>query len=108
VFGPHFVLLAGRDGDAWRQAVHLIESSWPPLIGFTIGKEEDLIDPEGDWHEAYGVETDGAVLVRPDGYVAWRCRSGSSEPGEVLRAVFDGLLFGCPRCQSVVAEDRQR
>ncbi len=92
VFGPHFVLLAGRDGDAWRQAVHLIESSWPPLIGFTIGKEEDLIDPEGDWHEAYGVETDGAVLVRPDGYVAWRCRSGTSEPGEVLRAVFDGLL----------------
>ncbi len=92
LFGPHFVLLAGRDGDAWRQAVHLIAPSWPPLIGFTIGKEEDLIDPEADWHEAYGVETDGAVLVRPDGYVAWRSRSGTSEPGEVLRAVFDGLL----------------
>jgi hypothetical protein len=42
LFGPHFVMLAGRDGDAWRQAVHLIEPSWPPLIGFTIGKEEDL------------------------------------------------------------------
>jgi hypothetical protein len=32
------------------------------------------------------------VLVRPDGYVAWRSRSGAAEPGEVLRAVFDGLL----------------
>jgi putative polyketide hydroxylase len=31
------------------------------------------------------------VLVRPDGYVAWRSRSGTPEPAEVLRAVFDGL-----------------
>ena len=53
---------------------------------------EDLIDPDGNWHEAYGVETDGAVLVRPDGYVGWRSRSGSSKPAEVLRAAFDGLL----------------
>jgi putative polyketide hydroxylase len=92
LFGPHFVLLAGRDGDAWRQAARRIEPSWPPLIGHTIGKQGDLIDPDGNWHEAYGVETDGAVLVRPDGYVAWRSRSGAAEPGEVLRAVFDGLL----------------
>jgi putative polyketide hydroxylase len=92
LFGPHFVLLAGSDGDAWRRGAHEIEPSWPPLIGHTIGKEGDLIDPDGIWHEAYGVETDGAVLVRPDGYVAWRSRTGASEPGEVLRAVFDGLL----------------
>jgi putative polyketide hydroxylase len=91
LFGPHFVLLAGRDGGAWRQAAHQIGPSWPPLIDFAIGKEGDLIDPDGNWHEAYGVETDGAVLVRPDGYVAWRSRSGTPEPAEVLRAVFDGL-----------------
>jgi hypothetical protein len=60
------------------------------LIGFAIG--QDLIDADGTWHEAYGVETDGAVLVRPDGYVGWRSRSGSSRPAEVLRAAFDGLL----------------
>jgi len=90
LFGPHFTLLAGRHGDAWREAVDQIELSRLPVIGFTIGK--DLIDPDGHWHEAYGVETDGAVLVRPDGYVAWRSRSGSSEPGAILRVVFDGLL----------------
>lgn len=92
LFGPHFVLLVGRDGDAWRKAVHQIEPSWPPIIGFTIGKEGDLIDTADNWHEAYGVGTEGAVLVRPDGYVAWRSRSGTSEPGQVLRAVFDDLL----------------
>jgi 2-polyprenyl-6-methoxyphenol hydroxylase-like FAD-dependent oxidoreductase len=92
LFGPHFVLLVGRDSDAWRKAVHQIEPSWPPIIGFTIGKEGDLIDTADNWHEAYGVGTEGAVLVRPDGYVAWRSRSGTSEPGQVLRAVFDDLL----------------
>jgi putative polyketide hydroxylase len=92
LFGPHFVLLVGRDGDAWRKALHQIEPSWPPIIGFTIGKEGDLIDTADNWHEAYGVGTEGAVLVRPDGYVAWRSRSGTSEPGQVLRAVFDDLL----------------
>lgn len=97
LFGSHFVLLAGRDGDAWRQAIHQIEPSWPPLIGFTVGGKEDLIDPDGNWHEAYGVETDGAVLVRPDGYVAWRGRSGASRPREVLRAVVDGVLGRIPQ-----------
>jgi putative polyketide hydroxylase len=92
LFGPHFVLLAGSDGDAWCQAARQIEPCWPPLIGFTIGGQGDLIDPDRNWHQAYGVETDGAVLVRPDGYVAWRSHSGASEPGEVLTAVFDGLL----------------
>jgi putative polyketide hydroxylase len=92
LFGPHFVLLAGSDGDAWCQAARRIEPCWPPLIGFTIGRQGDLIDPDGNWHQAYGIETDGAVLIRPDGYVAWRNHSGASEPGEVLKAVFDGLL----------------
>ena len=84
--------ILGAAAEEGREAVHQIEPSWPPIIGFTIGKEGDLIDTADNWHEAYGVGTEGAVLVRPDGYVAWRCRSGTSEPGEVLRAVFDGLL----------------
>ena len=42
-------------------------------------------------------QTDGAVLVRPDGYVAWRGRSGASRPREVLRAVVDGVLARIPQ-----------
>src|SRR5258708_2432416 len=58
-----------------------------------IGNDGDLGDPDGDWHEAYGVDADGAVLVRPDGHVAWRSRSGASRSQEVLRTVLD-CLFG--------------
>src|ERR1700722_13201423 len=96
LFGPHFVLLAGRDGDAWRQAAHGLTPSWPPLNVFTVGKDEDLCDPDGNWHDIYGVDPDGAVLVRPDGYVAWRSRSGAANPSEVLHAAFDGLFGRMP------------
>jgi putative polyketide hydroxylase len=93
LFGPHFVLLAGRDGDAWRRAAQGIGISWPPLTAFTVGKDGEVVDPDGNWHEAYGVDTDGAVLVRPDGHVAWRSRTSASNPIEVLRAALD-CLFG--------------
>jgi 2-polyprenyl-6-methoxyphenol hydroxylase-like FAD-dependent oxidoreductase len=92
LFGPYFVLLAGRDGDAWRRAAQSIGASWPPLLAYTVGKDGDLGDPDGNWHDAYGVDTDGAVLVRPDGHVAWRSRSGASNPTESLRTALDGLL----------------
>jgi 2-polyprenyl-6-methoxyphenol hydroxylase-like FAD-dependent oxidoreductase len=96
LFGPHFVLLAGRDGAAWRQAAQAVGMSWPPLQAFTIGAGGDLVDPDGNWHELYGVEADGAVLVRPDGYVAWRRRSGTPQALEALRRAIDGLLGRVP------------
>jgi 2-polyprenyl-6-methoxyphenol hydroxylase-like FAD-dependent oxidoreductase len=96
LFGPHFVLLAGRDGGAWRQAAQGIATSLPPLMAFTIGRDGDLVDTDGNWHDAYGVDTDGAVLVRPDGHVAWRSRSGASNPGLVLRTALDRLFGWMP------------
>ena len=83
LFGLHFVLLAGCDGDAWQRAAQGIGTSWPSQIAFTVGKDGDLGDPEGKWNRAYGVDTEGAVLVRPDGHVAWRNRSGASNPLEI-------------------------
>jgi putative polyketide hydroxylase len=96
LFGPRFVLLAGRDGDTWRRAAQGLGTPWPPLIAFTVGKDGDLSDPDSDWHDAYGVDPDGAVLVRPDGHVAWRSRPGASNPAEVLRGAFDGLFGRMP------------
>jgi putative polyketide hydroxylase len=96
LFGPHFVLLAGRNGDAWRQAAQAIGTSWPPLVGYTIGGDGDLSDPDGNWHDVYGVDADGAVLVRPDGHVAWRSRSGALNPADTLRNALDRLFGRMP------------
>jgi 2-polyprenyl-6-methoxyphenol hydroxylase-like FAD-dependent oxidoreductase len=93
LFGPHFVLLAGPDGEAWRAAAQAIGPTRPPLLVFTVGKHGDLGEADGNWCEAYGVEAAGAVLVRPDGHVAWRNRSGASNAPEVLGTAL-ACVFG--------------
>jgi putative polyketide hydroxylase len=93
LFGPHFVLLAGPDGEAWRAAAQAIGPTRPRLLAFTVGKHGDLGETDGNWCEAYGVEAAGAVLVRPDGHVAWRSRSGASNAPEVLGTAL-ACVFG--------------
>jgi hypothetical protein len=64
----------------------------PPLRCHGIGPRGELQDPDGAWPVAYGIEAGGAVLVRPDGYVAWRSRTAAPDATAELRAVFDRLL----------------
>jgi putative polyketide hydroxylase len=42
--------------------------------------------------QAYSIGTTGAVLVRPDGHVAWRSQAGSPNPTQTLLEVFAGIL----------------
>jgi putative polyketide hydroxylase len=65
-------------------------------MAYTVGPDGDLGDPDGNWHDAYGVDSDGAVLVRPDGHVAWRSRSGVANPAETLRTALDQVLGRMP------------
>ncbi len=55
-----------------------------PLRAYTIGAGCDLGDPGGTWAQVYGVGRDGAVLVRPDGYVAWRVQEGSENAASIM------------------------
>jgi 2-polyprenyl-6-methoxyphenol hydroxylase-like FAD-dependent oxidoreductase len=96
LIGPHFLLLAGADGDAWRRVAQSAAPSWPPLLAHTIGADTEVCDPDGNWQGAYGIDADGAVLVRPDGYVAWRSRSGVSNPEAALRAAFSSMFGRVP------------
>jgi 2-polyprenyl-6-methoxyphenol hydroxylase-like FAD-dependent oxidoreductase len=93
LFGPRFVLLTGPRGGAWLEAAAaLAVPSRPPLVAHTIGGDGEFADPNGSWQAAYEVDDDGAVLVRPDGQVAWRSRSGSGEAGTVLADAMDRVL----------------
>jgi putative polyketide hydroxylase len=93
LFGTGFVLLAGRTGTAWCQAAAKIaHARHVPLHAFTVGAQGDLIDPGGSWATTYGVEQDGALLVRPDGHVAWRARSCVTNPAEILQGVLASIL----------------
>jgi hypothetical protein len=54
--------------------------------------ESAAVIPDGSWLAAYEVGPDGAVLARPDGYVAWRARTLSGDPAGALSEVLDSLL----------------
>lgn len=81
LFGREFVLLAGIHGQSWCNAAKLVsDSQGVPVQHYRVGTEGDLTDPDDDWAMTYGVKDDGAVLVRPDGYVAWRCATLKADP----------------------------
>ncbi|MEU7481924.1 FAD-dependent monooxygenase [Lentzea sp. NPDC042327] len=52
---------------------------------------DTLLDPTGDLARRCGITDDGAVLIRPDGFIAWRSTT-APRPG-VLSAVVDQVLF---------------
>jgi hypothetical protein len=88
-----FTLFAGTRGEPWRDAACAVAlSTGVPLDAYSVGPGADVGDPDEQWLSAYGIEADGAVLVRPDGHVAWRHRSGAGQPKRELESAFREML----------------
>jgi hypothetical protein len=82
LFGSGFTLLAAPDGDAWcAVAANVASEVGVPIDRYRIGAPG--LRDAGGFAEAYGLGADGAVLVRPDGHVAWRSAFGPAI-GEAL------------------------
>ena len=64
-----FTLLTGLSGKGWKQAVETLDLPYLDVI--QIGSRE-YRDVYGTWSKKSEIHEAGAVLVRPDGYVAWR------------------------------------
>jgi hypothetical protein len=54
-------------------ADHIATTISIPVTVHLIGERGGLWDPCGDWASRSEIDTTGAVLVRPDGHVVWRC-----------------------------------
>jgi putative polyketide hydroxylase len=89
LFGAGFVLLTGAEGGAWVAGARSI--AHPALEPYRIG-EGGIADADRRWASAYGVPEDGAVLVRPDGFVAWRCEGAAADPAAALTAAMGQIL----------------
>lgn len=87
LFGQSFVLLAGAQGEAWCKAARRVVKN---LVAYQIG--QDVQDVDEKWQERYGVTDTGAVLVRPDGIVAWRAGTTVDEPEATLRRAWASIL----------------
>jgi hypothetical protein len=113
LFGSGFILLTGADGAAWRDAARVVKTTLGvPLGAVTIGGAELHVESD-DWRSAYGIDRDGAVLVRPDGHIAWRSPSAAADAASTLQQVVTRVLgLGAKQRTGLVgsvidAEDRR-
>ncbi|MFE3548367.1 FAD-dependent oxidoreductase [Streptomyces kronopolitis] len=89
-------LLSGAAGGPWRAAARAVaEALDVPLAAHLIGTAADcdlLPEPGVDWAQLHGTHDDGAVLVRPDGFVAWKSDGAEADPQQVLTDVVTKVL----------------
>ncbi|MCI0383102.1 FAD-dependent monooxygenase [Streptomyces sp. CNQ085] len=90
------VLITGAGAAGWYGAAgRVAEKLSVPLEPYRIGSgpDADLLPEDGaDWARVHGTEPDGAVLVRPDGFVAWRSAGPVPDPEEVLCRAVSSVL----------------
>jgi 2,4-dichlorophenol 6-monooxygenase len=89
-----WLLIAGEKGEPWCEAAReLADEAGLPLDAVRIGHlDGDLFDPRSMWARRREIEPNGAILVRPDRFVAWRSIPGSETPLEELSDALGRIL----------------
>lgn len=88
------LLIAGEDGAAWCDAARAVAAKLRvPLRAVRIGHlDGDYRDPRCTWLRQREIGRGGAVLVRPDRFVAWRSLDAVAEPARELEAALTRVL----------------
>lgn len=84
--GGGLTLVTGADGMAWAQAFATVAGGIPHDVLVT---DRD-IDTHGE--DPFGIGAYGAVLIRPDGHIAWRTAEQSDDPAEDLTQALDQVI----------------
>ena len=91
-----FTLMTDPDGTTWIDAVRdLVQRTRVELdlavIAATAGDAGEWTDTSGAWAAVSGLAAGGALLVRPDGHVAWRQAHAPAGAREALDALAGAL-----------------
>jgi putative polyketide hydroxylase len=78
VFDGAFTLVTAAGGSDWRDAAALIPESLG-LKSISIGAGQDYDPGDVDFMDIYGLDADGAVLIRPDGHVSFRSKGKDAD-----------------------------
>jgi hypothetical protein len=97
--GRGFTLLAAPGGGGWMAAARSLRRRGAPLDAYRI--DADAIDSEGLFLQRTGLERDGALLVRPDGFIAWRSLKGQADPSAALAEALGRAL-----CRTLDVKER--
>ncbi len=86
-----FLLVAGPAGQRWLDAVQSIAD---PMLLARVVSAQELTEPT-IWLTAAGIESSGALLVRPDQHIAWRATTDRGRNGlaDALARALEGQGF---------------
>ncbi|MGB5813104.1 MAG: FAD-dependent monooxygenase [Polyangiales bacterium] len=84
-----YTLLVGSDGDAWKRALGDLTPA-PRTDVRTLTIDETDASPQGAerLRSHCVIDPSGALLVRPDGHVAWREKTMPADPAQALSNAF--------------------
>ncbi|MDT0305569.1 FAD-dependent monooxygenase [Streptomyces sp. DSM 44917] len=103
-----FLLIAGEEGRAWCEAARRAAAEGFPLDAVRIGHVDgDYRDVRSTWTRWRGHGPAGAVLVRPDRFIAWRAPDTPPDPAAHLARTLRTLL-GDPAPDPGAAPSRDR
>ncbi len=108
LFDGCFVLLSGADGTAWNEAAAVVaEHLGIELAAYRIDRDADLLALDTAWEARLGVSSEGAVLLRPDSFVAWRSSILPDNPTDALERAMSHIL-GHNKPWSSLSHQRER
>jgi len=81
-----YTLLLGGDGANWREAAQSLYASLKTEVrAVSVHEASTDADARACLESTCEIGSDGALLLRPDGHVAWRRKDGAEDPATALR-----------------------
>lgn len=91
LLGNHFLLLIGTEGEGWEAvALPVARELKIDLRGIRLAREDHVA--QARLRQAYGIADRGAVLIRPDGVIAWRSEGECADAAGTLRDAIRSVL----------------
>jgi hypothetical protein len=91
--GGKWTLLVGAQDTDWSEAAHSVAQEMGLLVSVhAIGEANGWKDIEDRFEECYGIGATDAVLVRPDGFIAWRSPGRVNHPHRQLKQAVSSIL----------------
>lgn len=93
VGGGRFTLISGIGGQGWIDAASKVGADFGIDLALRqVGVRCEFDDVYGTWARVSEITDGGALLVRPDGFVAWRSVDAVEDPAGALAGALEGIL----------------